>query len=235
MDDKPYDVELEVQRANIALLRSKKILQSWLPPRREGEDESQASYSDDEDFKVQPEDAGIGSKRTFDDDNASTTLPRRKKFAGDDKLLEQLLGKKAVAARKKSQESARKMTASNQTAPKTLVNRSKHAREQSDEDEEGGRSAAFKSRKTGRGAKSAATSQAQTNEAREVDFHEDPVTESFAEQDATDKDEHAASRQGSISDDVITKQKKSRSYLDEILAQKASKKKRKKHKGDAPS
>lgn len=231
---KTAEADQIINRLNISLARSQKLINSWLPPKfaEEIDQEQQSSNDIDEDFRSMTDSAGIGSKSAYGDDESSAALLRKKRLASGDKLLEQLLGKKAAQAHKKTQQPVvgKSMAASRHMAPKpVLASRPKAKRDESESEEEGGRSSAFKSRRESKMSKPSAT--------------EDDVVSGLDGEVA--KDEPSVVRDDSDSEDrgmglpapkQSAKNKPGASYLDEVLSQKAKKRKKKaKHTADNQS
>ena len=215
------DADVIMNRINVALARSQRLINSWLPPKPANEAESNAQDSD-EDFKSMTEIGGIGSKAAFADEGLPEGAFQRKKLSSNDKLLEQLLGKKAAQARKKSQEAGKGMGNSRHAAPKPLVSRPKHE----ESEDEGGRVAAFQSKKRKQKRPERAGDAEQTTNG----FDGDSVGAGDVQGLMQDK------KSSSEPDERPTK-KKTTSYLDEVLAQKANKKSKnkKKHGRDSVS
>lgn len=178
------------------------------------------------------ETAGLGSNVSFDDDEVLAGILHRKKLsASNEKLLEQLIGKKAAQARKKSQEAGKRMSANKHASPKPLSDRPKQQQEDvgSESDEEAGRAAAFKSR---RRARTVEHQQSHVNALNGTN-HEDDIGEHSPGEEAAvtsfAKGKRAALSVDSDMEERAAKRKPT-SYLDEVLAQKAKKsKKKKKH------
>ncbi|KAF2487980.1 hypothetical protein BDY17DRAFT_320489 [Neohortaea acidophila] len=205
--------DVTLNRYNVALARSKKVLESWLP----NESGTVPPYDSEgeEDFTAEPEDAGIGSEVTFHAGDLPGSTRLRK---SNHQLLEQLLGKKAAEAhQKKTQDSGKSFSAGKHVAAKPLVSRQKASqgvsRRGDDDDEEGGRSAAFQSRKP------APPKPAQVSDSRE--HH----TTEAEDQDGMSYDEDSKQRT-KRSPDRPTPTKRKNTYLDELLAQKAKKSKK---------
>lgn len=215
-----------LNRTNVALARSQRLIASWLPPKDSSEAlQSSAQYSDDEDFRGDSDIGGIGSVAQRDDSGLPDGAFKRRKLGANDKLLESLLGKKAASAHRKSQQQQGGRGSAGgglaQNAPKSLK-RERQPVEEESEDEEGGRAAAFKSRKG------------------KVTRVETPVEDADSDEDAMP----GAGAEELAEKAVHTKptpqpppsaagKKRPASYLDELLAQKASKKNRKKKKTNA--
>lgn len=222
-------------RFNIALARSQRLLSSWIQrnpvAQGEGEDHSNEDTFNERDFTSQTEKGGVDSKAAYAQDD---TLPdgsfQRKKLSSNDRLLENILGQKAAQARKKSQAPGKAMSASKHAEPKPLTARPKALRKNdSDEDEAGGRAAAFKSRSQRNRAESL------IENARKVDQQmDDPVDEErnpVVKQPGRPETSTAAAPQA---ESKPTKSKAT-SYLDELLAEKANKKSKKKKKSNPPT
>ncbi|KAI7515220.1 hypothetical protein KC316_g21563, partial [Hortaea werneckii] len=69
--NEPSEADVILNRTNVALARSQRLIQSWLPPKPS--EESAATQltpaeDDEEDFKGLDETAGIGSKRKAEDE-----------------------------------------------------------------------------------------------------------------------------------------------------------------------
>lgn len=219
MADQLSAADVFLNRQNVILARSQRLIQSWLPPAPSSTVEqgtSQQHHDDGADFEGEDELAGIGSKRKAEDEGLPDGAFKRKKLASNDKLLEQLLGKKAANARKKTQEAER---GAKHAAPKPLAARPKVEKtaEESDE-EEGGRAAAFKSRKQ--------KATVPPPQAAEVDAEDDGAA---GEQSGIVEGSSSAALP-TPADEAPTPAKKPKtgSYLDEILGQKAAKKKKSK-------
>lgn len=228
------DADVILNRLNVALARSQKLINSWLPPKPPQDLDAQDANSDSEDFKPMTEAGGIGSKAAYDDEGLPDGAFQRKKLSSNDKLLEQLLGKRAAHARKKSQaqESGKSMAASKHAAPKPLASRPKERRREveSEDEEEGGRAAAFKSRKMQRVEQQPVVKR--VHDGVKADY---VIDDDCAADDNTGlglvKGEASTSAEHFERAERPTK-RATGSYLDELLAQKA-KKKRKKHNGGA--
>lgn len=228
------DADIMLNRINVALARSQRLISSWAPPKPKDEQDATAQDEDERDFKPMTETAGLGSQVSLEDDEVlAGTLHRKKLSASNEKLLEQLIGKKAAQARKKSQEAGKRMSANKHASPKPLPDKPKQQQEDvgSESDEEAGRAAAFKSRKRVRAHRQQLHIGALNGEQNEDGIGEDSAKEAASIGSAQGK------RVGSPLDSDVDERpakKKATSYLDEVLAQKAKKsKKKKKHKQEA--
>lgn len=227
------ETDVILNRINVSLARSQRLINSWLPPKPESEavDEKE----DEDDFKSMTEIGGLGSKTAYAEEEG---LPdgafQRKKLSSNDKLLEQLLGKKVAQARKK--EAGKSMSTSKHAAPKQLASWPKVSKGAESEDEdEGGRVAAFKSKKRKPEAKPQTVKVSTDDETME-----DVIDSGEATGTPNPTDNDAAVEKGSPPQQQKAAKRKSTSYLDELLAQKANKKskkkkKKKKQSQDAPS
>lgn len=208
--------DIILNRQSVALARSRRLVQSWLPPKVTPEEGTpNQEPDDDDDFEGMTELQGVGSKRKAEDEGVLDGL-KRKKLSSDDKLLEQLLGKKAAQARKKTLEATR-----SRLAPKPQVKGPVIKQRVESDDEEEGRAASFKSRKAKAEVVSAAPEIG-------VDSHD-------GGEDGTSHQDTPQSQPARAKEDapIPVKKRKAGSYLDELLSQKAAKKKRKRKKLDA--
>jgi hypothetical protein len=222
-----FDVDAFLNRRNVDLARSKRILNSWIPAKcgheaivEEGKEE------EDADLKAMVETAGIGSKMAYEDQEAGdgVSLPS-KKVSLDDKLLAQIIGAKAARARKKQRiEDASSKNVNGHSMSKQYANRTKQEEvqeDQSEDEDEGGRAATIASRR------------------RDIPRAKVELQTGSQEMDGSDAEDVEESTQRvdasktafpSKPEDSSSKRKKG-SYLDEMLAQKSrNKKKKKKHK-----
>ncbi|KAK5169846.1 uncharacterized protein LTR77_005824 [Saxophila tyrrhenica] len=227
--DKISDVDIILNRINVAHARSQRLLQSWLPPKQEQEPTSE-SREDDEDFRSMTEVGGYGSKAAYAEDAATDGLIPRKKTTSNDMLLEQILGKKgAQAKRKKDAEKSGDKSAVKFGASKPLQKSKEDSKAhvESEDEEGGGRASAFKSRKARRTGEDGAQSNVS---------HKDDVTQSETlptAEDTTPAKVKDSDLEDGGEDDVRPTKRKKASYLDEVLAQKSKKKKKKKNKQSA--
>lgn len=224
------EADVVMNRLNVALARSQKIINSWLPAAKDKDVGDTTSDQDDEEFKSMSEQAGIGSKIAFGDEGLPDGAFQRNKLSSNDKLLEQLLGKKAAQAKRKSQEAQKRSSTSNTAHSGLVAGRAKHpGRDQESDDDEEGRAATFKSRNPRKARKD------EQDEGRlEIDYADDAAGNDRAPEESSDPVQH---------DDVepalpskATNQpakKRPSSYLDELLAQKSNKKRRRAHAGNS--
>lgn len=221
--------DIILNRTNVALARSQRLIASWLPPKDAAEPQTSAQQNDDEDedFRGDSEIGGIGSAAQRDDSGLPDGAFKRRKLGANDKLLESLLGKKAANAHRKAQQQGGRGSAGlAQSASKPLSKeqpRRQPVEEDSDEDE-GGRAAAFKSRK-GKAKQPAAPTQ-------DADGDDDAVPGAGAEELAGQA-LHTEPKPVASQPSPMAGKKRPASYLDELLAQKASKKSKKKKKSAA--
>jgi hypothetical protein len=224
MMDTTSDPDVIFNRLNIALARSQRVLNSWIPSKSEAKEATHVDDHPEDEFKSMHEKPGLESKAAYaDDDDLPDGAIQRKKLASNDKLLEQLLGSKAAQAKKKSKEPGKSMSASRHTASKQLTTRSKALREvDSGEDEEGGRAAAFKSKQTKYHRKSSNPDTTIEDERLDVQVDSEQVTAT-----KNHKDDESSPGVPSNTPQSSSKRKPT-SYLDEMLAQRANKKSKKK-------
>ncbi|KAI7339268.1 hypothetical protein KC315_g1313 [Hortaea werneckii] len=232
-NNEPSEADVILNRTNVALARSQRLIQSWLPPRPSEESaatQSLPAEDDEEDFRGLDETAGIGSRRKTEDEGLPDGALRRKKLASNDKLLEQILGKKA-AQQKKKQDASKNTIKSSLPAKQAPAQPTRPQEPDSEEDEEEGRAAAFKSKKR----------KANLPISRST---EPPIRDVGAKAKANHEEESQPNHNGvhdaeprptkdEDTEDERPAKRKMGSYLDELLSQKASKKSKKKSKAKA--
>ena len=222
METSTSEADVILNRINVSLARSQRLINSWLPPKPESQDVE--DNEGEEDFKSMTEIGGLGSKTAYaEDDSLPERAFQRKKLSSNDKLLEQLLGKKAAQARKKSQEAGKGMSTSKHAAPKQLSTRPRVSREVDSEDEdEGGRAAAFTSKQQKKHP------EAQNADALAEDDRMDGLVDEQSVAATVDTEDRGSSKTASIDTEQKSAKRKTTTYLDELLAQKANKKSKKK-------
>lgn len=216
-------------RTNVALARSQRLIASWLPPKAEQPDQTNSAIDEDEDFRGDSEIGGIGSIAQKDDSGLPEGAFKRRNPGANDKLLDSLLGKKAANAHRKAQALAKSATAQAQDAPKQLVKeKPKRPAQDSDSEEEGGRAAAFKSKRV----KPSKPQQKSNDESAEEGANMEKDTPNV--NDKTKAIEPTfQSPQDTNTPAKSNGRKRPASYLDELLGQKANKKNKKKNKSAA--
>ncbi|KAI7234713.1 hypothetical protein KC330_g4647 [Hortaea werneckii] len=227
-NNEPSEADVILNRTNVALARSQRLIQSWLPPKPSEESavtQLTPAEDDEEDFKGLDETAGIGSKRKAEDEGLPDGALRRKKLGSNDKLLEQILGKKA-AQQKKKQDASKNSIKASLPAKQMPAQPTKPQQPDSEEEEEEGRAAAFKSKKRKANPPVARPAEPPVQEsgAQERTDHEEVMQNDRA---VHDNDPQPANED---TDDERPAKRKTGSYLDELLNQKASKKSKKKNK-----
>lgn len=221
--------DIILNRTNVALARSQRLIQSWLPPKPESSlsQLEQDAEEEDDDFRGDSEVGGIGSTAQRDDSGLPEGAFKRRNPGANDKLLDSLLGKKAANAHRKAQALAKSGPGQPQSAPKPLPKETlkRSAQESDSDEEEGGRAAAFSSKraKPPKPQRKAPEETVESNvEAEEVEDGEDvksaPVGAKLSQETST------AGKGG---------RKRPASYLDELLGQKANKKNKRKKKAPA--
>lgn len=202
--------EIILNKTNLALARSRKLIQSWLPPL---EGDSARDDEDDDDFKTESELAGIGAVANHDDDSALARL-QRTKHSKNDRLLEQLLGKKGAQQHKKSQAASQAAAAKPANRPaKTSADNQQQASD-SDSDAEG-RVATLLSKQ--QKSKPAKVKQQKAAFNRDGDSEKQKVVP--VSDQATD-----SAPDSTIQPAALPTKRKAKSYLDELLAQRSKKK-----------
>ncbi|KAI4196910.1 MAG: hypothetical protein LQ350_006223 [Teloschistes chrysophthalmus] len=208
MAPQPSEADIILNRANVALAKSQRLLASWLPPRPEEEFESaktaeEIEKEDREIFTAVPEVLGMGAK--IPEDVTKGDL-KRQKLTSDETLRKHLLGKDHGKLQIKGGQGqgdriglGRAMPAGSKPRPTS----GKREEDRVSSDDEGGRSQLGKKRR------------------REV---EDSEEEQKNEVDASPDNEVAGKKRL----ESAKRSKKATSYLDEVLAQKQKKHKSKK-------
>jgi hypothetical protein len=213
-------------RTNVALARSQRLIASWLPPKPQTEDQdtTKSLADEDDDFRGDSEIGGIGSTAQRDDSGLPEGAFKRRNPGANDKLLDSLLGKKAANAHRKAQALAKSAATQPLSAPKPAVKEtSKRPVQDSDSDDEGGRAAAFKSKRP-RPSKPLPKI---ADDAAEEDANA-PVADDDARVKTTETSPEPPQAANTAS--KTGGKKRPASYLDELLGQKANKKNKKKKK-----
>ncbi|KAK1074062.1 hypothetical protein LTR74_001309 [Friedmanniomyces endolithicus] len=193
---------------------------SWLPPKpttddAELPDQQPAAEEEDDDWEGMTELQGVGSKRKAEDEGVLDGL-KRKKLSSDNKLLELLLGKKAAQSRRKTLETSRY---GGRAVVKPLEKRATAPQRDVSEDEEEGRAASFKSRKSKAKLVSVAPEPELDGQDESIDAEEGMDAEPRAQPQLAEEESQPPAQK-----------RKAGSYLDEILNQKAAKQGKKKKK-----
>ncbi|CAI7643309.1 unnamed protein product [Penicillium viridicatum] len=204
-----------LNRANVALSRSQRLVASWLPQQSPEElsnpkTDEELQQEEDEIFTAVPETLGVGAPLP---QKAADGSWNRTELDSNDKLRKQLLGKnydrvmKAAAEQKAAAAAAKTAAATSATVTKTEV--------EEEYDEEDGRSAMLARQKNkrkggagaGRGVHPAAAAAAAATE-------------------AGDKGGEEGEGEGAPAPARSRGRKKATSYLDELLAERAKKRKK---------
>ncbi|KAL9614888.1 MAG: hypothetical protein Q9167_000630 [Letrouitia subvulpina] len=95
MAHRSSEVDIILNRANVALAKSQRLVASWLPPRSEEElkkakSEEELDREEQEIFKPAPESLGLGAKIP---ENIKDGDVQRQKLSANDELRRQLLGR----------------------------------------------------------------------------------------------------------------------------------------------
>ncbi|PNS18548.1 hypothetical protein CAC42_5087 [Sphaceloma murrayae] len=207
MPDDAEDPEVVFNRVNVALARSQRIIQSWLGPQGDAGANLWDQDEDDEDFKPTPETLGVGSKLPDVDLGIGG---RRRPLGTNDKLLEQLLGKKAAKEHLAKTRASKTQEANAQQQP---INRLVRPDDDGGDSEEEGRAGAFNSKKSRKRPFD-----------QTITEKNDPLDGDVNEGTGAGQNGGGSKRQYKASKEKPT------SYLDQLLAEKAAKK-RKKGKG----
>ncbi|KAJ5632258.1 hypothetical protein N7490_008597 [Penicillium lividum] len=203
-----------LNRANVALARSQRLVASWLPAQTETElantkSEEELQKEEDEIFTAVPETLGVGAPLP---EKAADGSWNRTELSSNDKLRKQLLGKnydRFMKAEAEKKASAKESAAAAQAAK--MAQAAKANQQDESDDEEEGRMASL-----ARNQRKAAPLKAKAKV---------NVEEKGQEQDTTQED-----GQDSSTKEVPVRQakgkKKATSYLDELLAERAKKRKK---------
>lgn len=213
-----------INRTNVALARSHRLLQSWLKPATDA-DATSPEDTRIEDEELFNESAGVGSKVATDELDEFGLL--RGKRVSNDKLLEQLMGKKGAAAKRKQDALKKQPNGIDQVnKPQAMTHQLKREGKrpaESDDEDEHGRAAAFKSRRPRHNSTELDqdAQQAEGGEEESQDTH------------ATNESQMSPNKEGNTVQrpaETPGRKRKPTSYLDELL-NKNSRKKNKSSKG----
>ncbi|KAJ6000178.1 hypothetical protein N7481_000587 [Penicillium waksmanii] len=218
--------DIILNRANVALSRSQRLVASWLPAQTDDELASTAKtdeelqQEEDAIFTAVPETLGIGA---LSPEKAADGSWNRKELSSNDILRKQLLGRNydkvmkakegQVKAQREKNAAAAAATASG--APTATVAAGANLDDDDDDDDEGRAAMVGKRRKTNSSSRTVPVSSVSTSTAVNGAVGADGDVQS-ANQSSAPSGKSASSRE----------RKKATSYLDEILAQRASKKKK---------
>ncbi|KAJ6104234.1 hypothetical protein N7523_010554 [Penicillium sp. IBT 18751x] len=196
-----------LNRANVALARSQRLVSSWLPAQTDDElshvkSEEELQREEDEIFTAVPETLGVGAPLP---EKAADGSWKRTELSSNDKLRKQLLGRnydkimKAAAANKSAPQNSGPASAKTMSA--TPV------QEESDDEEEGRAAMVGKNRKAG-------TSQTKK-----------PLVVDHENTDKADGDESVPAQE--VPSKAPSKgRRKATTYLDELLAERSKKRKK---------
>ncbi|EHA27546.1 hypothetical protein ASPNIDRAFT_41481 [Aspergillus niger ATCC 1015] len=211
--------DIILNKANVALARSQRLVASWLPAPTADDQanskktEEELQREEDEIFTAVPETLGVGAPLPT---KAADGSWNRSELDSNDKLRKQLLGRnyqKVMAAKKASTAKGGGSDAAASTNP--AKNGVAKGEEEDDEDEEEGRTALI-GRKKAMPAKKRKAAEPQAQSESETIGGE---SGDEAKADQSDKQPGASSRPAS-------RRKKATSFLDEILAERSKKRKK---------
>ncbi|CEJ55271.1 hypothetical protein PMG11_01538 [Penicillium brasilianum] len=211
-----------LNRANVALARSQRLVASWLPEKTGDEltsakSEEELQREEDEIFTAVPETLGVGAPLP---EKAADGSWNRTELSSNDQLRKQLLGRNYDKFMKASAAAKQASAAAKSTASAVASGASSAVQEEDDQDDdEDGRVSMVgkKKRRVGQGRA------AQTGSGSGVT----PVSTPGDVEDAGAKEEN-----GVVQTDAPVKQapskgrKKATSYLDELLAERSKKRKK---------
>ncbi|KAJ5622086.1 hypothetical protein N7528_005318 [Penicillium herquei] len=203
--------DIILNRANVALSRSQRLVASWLPAQTEEElantkTDEELQREEDEIFTAVPETLGIGAPLP---EKAADGSWNRTELGSNDKLRKQLLGKnydrfmKAAAANKAQLKTA--------PAAQARATASNNTQDNDSEDDEEGRTASIGQKKR----------KVMPKKVKAVVNSEDQDTNVQGDQDTPTTTEVPVRQAPSKG------KKKATSYLDELLAERAKKRKKK--------
>ncbi|KAJ5108801.1 hypothetical protein N7456_005476 [Penicillium angulare] len=218
-----------LNRANVALARSQRLVSSWLPTQTDDElsnlkSEEELQREEDEIFTAVPETLGIGAPLP---EKAADGSWNRTELSSNDKLRKQLLGKnydRFMKAQAENKAQAKVAISAPQAAKPVAVE------ESSDDEEEGRTTSIGLRRKNGLSKMKKKTKTATKTETE---------TEAGGKEEDQDQDKDMQMQGGGEDEETATvtkevpvrqapskNKKKATSYLDEILAQRANKRKK---------
>lgn len=230
----PSEADIWLAKMNVGLNRSERVLQSWSRPKRVIENETSSRTScgsvADEDFSAMSGSGGVGIVACADE----AILGRKKLSDGNQKLLEQLLGKRAANAKMKEKKPHTSANGQEVSKPMPVESKPKVAVPVDDsEDEEMGRASTLSSRDMGRRKVRDTKVPAYTTAGGERDVIVNPDVE------PPDPREDLATVMELVSQEKVAEdeaemlvekrpaKRKAASYLDEMLAKKKNKGKKK--------
>ncbi|PYH72554.1 DUF3245 domain-containing protein [Aspergillus vadensis CBS 113365] len=232
MSTSKSETDIILNKANVALARSQRLVASWLPAPTTDDQanskktEEELQREEDEIFTAVPETLGVGAPLPT---KAADGSWNRTQLDSNDKLRKQLLGRnyqKVMAAKKAS---AAKGGSNDAAAASTNLTKNGVAKteEEDDDDEEDGRTAAIGKKKAMSAKKRKAPEpQAQTgSETVGGEFGDSKQTSDVG--DGTgDKADQLDKQPGASSSRPARGRKKGTSFLDEILAERSKKRKK---------
>ncbi|KAF2191106.1 hypothetical protein K469DRAFT_558170 [Zopfia rhizophila CBS 207.26] len=215
------DGDVLVNRVNVALAKSQRLLASMLGPKTEDELKTEKTKEErekedmEEDVQA-PECLGIGVLVPKNIEDGSFT---RRAPTSNDRVLETLVGRKAAKAHIASKQAPKQNAQSQKVGCRPLAKRTKA---EESEDEEEGRAAAFRSKRQKMNkvpsSKSLADVDGERAEQQDTELLEDPRSLADTKSESNMRRDAADSRR---------QVPKLGSYLDEVLAERAKKKKKK--------
>ncbi|KAH7077552.1 hypothetical protein BKA63DRAFT_489121 [Paraphoma chrysanthemicola] len=234
MSKRNNDGDVLANKLSLMQANSQRRLAAMLGPAPESHATTAAPTQEDEDEDLKkeyadPEALGIGGMRPKDFADGSFT---RRTLTSSDKLLEQLIGKKKAKVHLAAQQNASRLGAK----PQPFKHDRPHAKKEESEDEEEGRAATFKSkrRRTAKAKIEPADLEDEetrgavsvSNEEKLPDGNGEAQHEADSTQQKDDEDEEIPPTRAPKSMPSRSKPKAT-SYLDEILAERSKKKKKK--------
>ncbi|KAF2133328.1 hypothetical protein P153DRAFT_274312, partial [Dothidotthia symphoricarpi CBS 119687] len=237
------DGDVLTNRLSIGLAKHQSLLASWMGPAESTPNSNTAALTsqdekEDDDLNANVfghDRLGVGGILPKDIADGSFT---RRLPTSNDKLLEQLIGKKRAKAH-----IAAKLEAARPNAKPQKFGKPDPVKKEESEDEEEGRSSAFKSRRSGPKKKSVQVKEERDEEVEDEEELQakgriaegndgEAQEESIASAEVVKKeddseDEAAGARPRNVKRDTSRQKAKPKSFLDEILAERSKKKQNK--------
>ncbi|KAH7088088.1 hypothetical protein FB567DRAFT_331219 [Paraphoma chrysanthemicola] len=233
MSKRNSDGDVLANKLSLMQANSQRRLAAMLGPAPESYATTAAATQEDEDEDLKkeyadPEVLGIGGMRPKDIADGSFT---RRTLTSSDKLLEQLIGKKKAKAHLAAQQNASRLGAK----PQPFKHDRSHAKKEESEDEEEGRTAAFKSkrRRTAKVKVEPADLEDEEQRGAVISSNGEKLPDGEGEAQQADSnqqedDEEDVTPPMRAPKSIPSRSKpKATSYLDEILAERSKKKKKK--------
>ncbi|OOF91277.1 hypothetical protein ASPCADRAFT_409311 [Aspergillus carbonarius ITEM 5010] len=224
------ETDIILNKANVALARSQRLVASWLPtPAADDQahvkSEEELQREEDEIFKAVPETLGVGAPLPTKAVDGSWN---RTELDSNDKLRKQLLGrnyKKVMAATSAAKAGTTSAGAGAGGRQETSSGTARGMQEEENSDEEEGRTALIGKMKSTASKKRKAEPQAQP-ESETVNNRDSEPKQTNASDDGSDDKVDQSNKQTGPASRPSKGRKKATSFLDELLAERAKKRKK---------